>query len=73
MNPLRVTGLDHIVLTVADARRSLAWYGALGLEPHGRRGNDHLSVAGRGESRSRRRARRRIVGGEGGEAREHAQ
>ena len=33
MNPLRVTGLDHIVLTVADARRSLAWYGALGLEP----------------------------------------
>ena len=28
---VRVTGLDHIVLVVADARRSLAWYGALGL------------------------------------------
>jgi catechol 2,3-dioxygenase-like lactoylglutathione lyase family enzyme len=31
---VRVTGLDHIVLLVADARRSLAWYrDRLGLEP----------------------------------------
>lgn len=29
----RVTGLDHVVLNVADARRSLAWYGGLGLAP----------------------------------------
>jgi catechol 2,3-dioxygenase-like lactoylglutathione lyase family enzyme len=30
---MRVTGLDHIVLRVADAERSLAWYtGELGLE-----------------------------------------
>ena len=26
MTSLRVTGLDHIVLTVADVERSLAWY-----------------------------------------------
>jgi catechol 2,3-dioxygenase-like lactoylglutathione lyase family enzyme len=31
---VQVTGLDHIVLTVSDARRSLAWYrDHLGLEP----------------------------------------
>ena len=30
---MRVTGLDHLVLVVADARRSLAWYGELGLVP----------------------------------------
>lgn len=31
---MRVTGLDHIVLKVADARRSLEFYaGTLGLEP----------------------------------------
>ena len=31
---LRVTGLDHVVLNVADARRSLAWWGELlGAEP----------------------------------------
>lgn len=31
---LRVTGLDHVVLNVADARRSLAWWqGLLGAEP----------------------------------------
>ena len=31
---VQVNGLDHIVLTVADARRSLAWYrDHLGLEP----------------------------------------
>jgi catechol 2,3-dioxygenase-like lactoylglutathione lyase family enzyme len=30
----RVTGLDHIVLNVADTRRSMAWYrDVLGLEP----------------------------------------
>ena len=30
----RATALDHVVLRVADARRSLAWYGdVLGLEP----------------------------------------
>ena len=29
---MRITGFDHIVLNVADAERSLAWYtGALGL------------------------------------------
>ncbi len=28
---VRVTGLDHLVLVVADVRRSLAWYQALGL------------------------------------------
>jgi catechol 2,3-dioxygenase-like lactoylglutathione lyase family enzyme len=34
MAPISVRGLDHIVLAVADARRSLAWYGdILGLEP----------------------------------------
>lgn len=34
MDGIRVSGLDHIVLTVADAHRSLAWYGGLlGLEP----------------------------------------
>ena len=34
MAPISVRGLDHIVLAVADARRSLAWYGdVLGLEP----------------------------------------
>ena len=31
--PVRVTALDHVVLNVADARRSLAWYrDLLGLE-----------------------------------------
>lgn len=31
---LRATGIDHIVLTVADARRSLAWWrDRLGAEP----------------------------------------
>ena len=31
---LRVTGLDHVVLNVADARRSLAWWrDLLGAEP----------------------------------------
>ena len=31
---VKVTGIDHYVLTVADARRSLAWYrDHLGLEP----------------------------------------
>lgn len=31
---VRVTGLDHIVLTVADVERSLGFYcGVLGLEP----------------------------------------
>jgi catechol 2,3-dioxygenase-like lactoylglutathione lyase family enzyme len=31
---LRVRGLDHIVLNVGDARRSLAWWtGRLGAEP----------------------------------------
>lgn len=31
---LRVTGLDHVVLNVADARRSLAWWQELlGAEP----------------------------------------
>jgi len=31
---VKVNGLDHIVLTVSDARRSLAWYrDRLGLEP----------------------------------------
>ncbi|HZT67983.1 MAG TPA: VOC family protein [Acidimicrobiales bacterium] len=31
---MRVSGLDHIVLRVADVERSLAWYGGtLGLEP----------------------------------------
>lgn len=33
MSGVRVTGLDHIVLRVADARRSLTWYRDLGLEP----------------------------------------
>jgi catechol 2,3-dioxygenase-like lactoylglutathione lyase family enzyme len=34
MGDISVRGLDHIVLRVADARRSLAWYGdRLGLEP----------------------------------------
>jgi catechol 2,3-dioxygenase-like lactoylglutathione lyase family enzyme len=32
--PMRVIGLDHIVLNVADVERSLAWYvGLIGLEP----------------------------------------
>jgi catechol 2,3-dioxygenase-like lactoylglutathione lyase family enzyme len=31
---VKVTGVDHYVLTVSDARRSLAWYrDHLGLEP----------------------------------------
>ena len=30
---VRVIGFDHLVLTVADAHRSLDWYVALGLEP----------------------------------------
>ncbi len=30
---VRVTGLDHIVLAVADVEQSLAWYCDLGLEP----------------------------------------
>lgn len=31
---MRATGLDHIVLNVADARRSMAWYQEhLGLQP----------------------------------------
>lgn len=34
MDGVQVRGLDHIVLAVADAHRSLAWYGdRLGLEP----------------------------------------
>jgi catechol 2,3-dioxygenase-like lactoylglutathione lyase family enzyme len=33
LNPVHVTGLDHVVLLVADARRSLAWYQHLGLVP----------------------------------------
>jgi catechol 2,3-dioxygenase-like lactoylglutathione lyase family enzyme len=34
MSRVQVRGLDHIVLAVADAKRSLAWYGdVLGLEP----------------------------------------
>lgn len=34
MTAIQVRGLDHIVLAVADARRSLAWYGErLGLQP----------------------------------------
>lgn len=34
MTSIEVQGLDHIVLAVTDARRSLAWYGErLGLEP----------------------------------------
>jgi catechol 2,3-dioxygenase-like lactoylglutathione lyase family enzyme len=34
MGDVSVRGLDHIVLAVADAHRSLAWYGdRLGLEP----------------------------------------
>ncbi|NBE82425.1 VOC family protein [Micromonospora rubida] len=34
MSAVRVTGFDHLVLTVADVERSLAFYcGALGLEP----------------------------------------
>ena len=33
-SPLRVTGLDHVVLDVADVERSLAFYcGELGLAP----------------------------------------
>jgi catechol 2,3-dioxygenase-like lactoylglutathione lyase family enzyme len=33
MPAVRATGLDHLVLTVADVERSLAWYcGELGLE-----------------------------------------
>ncbi len=32
--PVRATGIDHIVLTVGDARRSLAWWcDRLGAEP----------------------------------------
>jgi catechol 2,3-dioxygenase-like lactoylglutathione lyase family enzyme len=30
---VRVTGLDHIVLSVADVEKTLAWYCDLGLEP----------------------------------------
>ena len=31
---IRANGIDHVVLRVADARRSLAWYrDHLGLEP----------------------------------------
>jgi catechol 2,3-dioxygenase-like lactoylglutathione lyase family enzyme len=30
---VRVTGLDHIVLAVADVEKTLAWYCDLGLEP----------------------------------------
>lgn len=31
---MRITGIDHIVFTVADAERSVAWYGdVLGLAP----------------------------------------
>ncbi|MFI0791923.1 VOC family protein [Micromonospora rubida] len=34
MSAVRVTGFDHLVLTVADVERSLAFYcGTLGLEP----------------------------------------
>ena len=34
MGDISVRGLDHIVLTVSDAHRSLDWYGGrLGLEP----------------------------------------
>jgi catechol 2,3-dioxygenase-like lactoylglutathione lyase family enzyme len=34
MSPLRVTGFDHLVLNVADAERSVAFYcEGLGLEP----------------------------------------
>ena len=34
MVDVKVLGLDHIVLTVADVERSLAWYvGLVGLEP----------------------------------------
>ena len=33
MRAMRVTGIDHLVLTVADAERSVAWYrDVLGLE-----------------------------------------
>src|SRR3954447_12594858 len=33
MTAIRVTGLDHLVLSVGDVERSLAWYqGFLGLE-----------------------------------------
>lgn len=30
---VRVTGFDHLVLTVDDVERSLEWYGELGLAP----------------------------------------
>jgi catechol 2,3-dioxygenase-like lactoylglutathione lyase family enzyme len=34
VSPVRTTGIDHYVLHVADAERSVAWYGdVLGLEP----------------------------------------
>jgi catechol 2,3-dioxygenase-like lactoylglutathione lyase family enzyme len=34
MTVVKVTGLDHIVLVVADVERSLAWYGErFGMEP----------------------------------------
>jgi catechol 2,3-dioxygenase-like lactoylglutathione lyase family enzyme len=30
---VQVTGLDHVVLNVADAEASVRWYGRLGLQP----------------------------------------
>jgi catechol 2,3-dioxygenase-like lactoylglutathione lyase family enzyme len=30
---VQVTGLDHVVLNVADAEVSVRWYGRLGLQP----------------------------------------